>query len=90
MQTQALAERGYLAPEAMQFGGLSLRRGSYCENAVCMNLTGFVSASRYDLGCFHAGIIEGGPNEPWEGVQLVSAVVNITITRTKTTIPRPS
>lgn len=34
MQTQAPVERGYLAPEAMLFGGLSLRRGSYCENAV--------------------------------------------------------
>lgn len=45
-----------------------------------MNLSGFVSASRYDLGCFHAGIIEGGPNELWEGVQFVSAIVNITIT----------
>lgn len=38
MQTQAPAERGYLALEAMLFGGLSLQRGSYCENAVCFRV----------------------------------------------------
>lgn len=45
-----------------------------------------MSASRYDLGCFHAAITEGGPKELWEG-GAVRFSRCVTITRTQNNHP---